>query len=82
MIFDLSLVEVDEWGHRSSVGRESVRDGRSSLGSGGWKSPESGGRASSSLSNTESNIDATQDNIRVGFSVEESLGFIVSLKMK
>ena len=81
MIYDLSLV-VEEWGHRSSVGRESVGDGRGSLGSWGWESPDSGGRSSSSFSNTESNIDATQDNIRVGFPVEESLGFIVSLKMK
>ena len=33
-----------------------------------------------SSSNSESHVDAAQDVVRVGLAVEESLGFIVTLK--
>ena len=62
--FGLSSVEVIEWGCKASIWR---------IGIGERYSLDNGGRDSSSLSNTESNVDTAQDNIRVGFSIEQGL---------
>ena len=82
------MVKVEVWGHSTTIGGVSIGDSRGPLDNGARYSIDIGDtsslekwcRGSPSLSNTESNIDASQDNIWVGFSIEEGLGFIVSLK--